>query len=118
LSEGPVVKVRFSRAGGYAAGLELVGMAPRPTAVFVSSDLQAVGVLRALREAGLRVPEDMAVVAFDGTAESEWCWPPLTVVRQPLERMAEEVVRQLIEGPAGSPAAYPAELVIRRSCGC
>ncbi|WP_405062581.1 LacI family transcriptional regulator [Kribbella sp. NBC_01505] len=118
LADGPLIRVRFSRDGGYAAGRWLAGLEVRPTAVFVSSDLQAVGVLRAVREAGLLVPEDVAVVAFDGTAEAEWCWPPLTVVRQPLERMATEVVRQLVEGPAGRTTAYPTELVIRKSCGC
>ncbi|MET7278078.1 LacI family DNA-binding transcriptional regulator [Kribbella sp. NPDC005582] len=116
LEDGPVVRVAFSREGGYAAGQELI--AQRPTAVFASSDLQAIGVLRAVREAGLRVPEDVAVVAFDGTAEAEYCWPPLTVVRQPVERMAAEVVRQLVEGTVGRPTAYPTELIIRKSCGC
>ncbi|MFK4082805.1 LacI family DNA-binding transcriptional regulator [Kribbella sp. NPDC020789] len=118
LAEGAVVRVGFSRDGGYAAGRWLAELKERPEAVFVSSDLQAVGVLRGLREANLRVPEDVALVAFDGTAEAEWCWPPLTVVRQPLERMAAEVVRQLVEGPSGEPVACPTELVIRKSCGC
>ncbi len=118
LPDGPLIRVGFSREGGYAAGRWLVGLEERPTAVFASSDLQAIGVLKAVREAGLRVPEDLAVVAFDGTPEAEWCWPPLTVVRQPVERMAAEVVRQLIEGAAGGPTAYPTELVIRKSCGC
>ncbi len=117
-ADGPVVRVAFSREGGYAAGQELMAAAERPTAVFASSDLQAVGVLRAVREAGLRVPEDVAIVAFDGTAEAEYCWPPLTVVRQPVERMAAEVVRQLVEGTVGRPTAYPTELVVRKSCGC
>jgi len=116
LEDGPVVRVAFSREGGYAAGQELI--AQRPTAVFASSDLQAIGVLRAVREAGLRVPEDVAVVAFDGTAEAEYCWPPLTVVRQPVERMAAEVVRQLVEGTVDRPTVYPTELIIRKSCGC
>ncbi|MFF1815736.1 LacI family DNA-binding transcriptional regulator [Kribbella sp. NPDC058245] len=118
LPDGPLMRVAFSREGGYAAGRWLAGLEVTPTAVFVSSDLQAVGVLRALREAGVRVPEDVAVVAFDGTAEAEWCAPALTVVRQPLERMASEVVRQLVEGPVGRSTAYPTELVIRKSCGC
>lgn len=118
LADGPVVRVGFSREGGYLAGQRLVGLEERPTAVFASSDLQAIGLLRALREAGLRVPADVAVVAFDGTPEAEYSWPPLTVVRQPVERMAAEVVRQLVEGTAGEPTAYPTELVVRKSCGC
>jgi LacI family transcriptional regulator len=90
-----------------------------PTAVFASSDLQAVGVLSALHEAGLRVPEDVAVVAFDGTAETEYSWPPLTVVRQPLDRMAEAAVSRLIDGEQAIEAmTFPTELIVRKSCGC
>ncbi|MFC9693454.1 LacI family DNA-binding transcriptional regulator [Kribbella sp. NPDC056951] len=118
LADGPLIRVGFSREGGYDAGRWLVGLGERPTAVFASSDLQAVGLLRAVREAGLRVPEDLAVVAFDGTPEAEWCWPGLTVVRQPVERMAAEVVRQLVEGTNGEATACPTELVVRKSCGC
>ncbi|GAB3944248.1 LacI family DNA-binding transcriptional regulator [Kribbella albertanoniae] len=118
LPDGPAIRVGFSREGGYLAGQWLVGLEERPTAVFASSDLQAIGLLRALREAGLRVPADVAVVAFDGTPEAEYSWPPLTVVRQPVERMAAEVVRQLVEGTVGEPTAYPTELVVRKSCGC
>ncbi|GAA1680099.1 LacI family DNA-binding transcriptional regulator [Kribbella yunnanensis] len=118
LADGPLIRVGFSREGGYDAGRWLVGLGERPTAVFASSDLQAIGLLRAVREAGLRVPEDLAVVAFDGTPEAEWCWPGLTVVRQPVERMAAEVVRQLVEGTDGEATACPTELVVRKSCGC
>jgi LacI family transcriptional regulator len=119
LEDGPIARTTFSRAGGHAAGQELLGATKRPTAIFASSDLQAVGVLRAIHEAGLRVPEDVAVVAFDGTAETEYSWPPLTVVRQPLELMARDAVGRLIDGEEGVEAVtYPAELILRRSCGC
>ena len=119
LPEGPIVRATFSREGGYAAARQLLTAAPRPTAVFASSDLQAIGVLRALHEAGLRVPEDVAVVAFDGTPETEYTWPPLTVVRQPLQRMAGAAVSRLIDGEQAVEAiTFPAELILRRSCGC
>ncbi len=119
LEGGPIARTTFSRRGGYDAGRELLAATNRPTAVFASSDLQAVGVLRAIHEAGLRIPDDIAVLAFDGTAETEYSWPPLSVVRQPLERMAREAVSRLIDGQDKVEAVtYPAELILRKSCGC
>lgn len=119
LEVGPVARTTFSRAGGRAAATSLLQATNRPTAIFASSDLQAVGVLSTLHEAGLRVPEDVAVVAFDGTPETEYTWPPLTVVRQPLERMAEAAVSRLIEGEQAVEAmTFPTELIVRKSCGC
>ena len=117
LPEGPIARVEFSREGGYRAGQMI--LRHEPTAIFVSSDLQAIGVLRALHEAGVDVPGDIAVVAFDGTPETEYTWPPLTVVRQPVEGLAEEAVRRLIEGEDKVEAlTVPTELIRRRSCGC
>ncbi|WP_432883402.1 LacI family DNA-binding transcriptional regulator [Kribbella sp. CA-245084] len=119
LQPGPIARTTFSRAGGRAAANALLQATNRPTAIFASSDLQAVGVLAALHEAGLRVPEDVAVVAFDGTAETEYSWPPLTVVRQPLERMAQAAVSRLIDGEEAVEAiTFPTDLIVRRSCGC
>lgn len=117
LPEGPIARAAFSRAGGYRAAQVL--LQSEPTAIFASSDLQAIGVLRALHEAGRRVPEDVAVAAFDGTPETEYTWPPLTVVRQPVEQLAREAVRRLIEGEDAVEAlTVPTELILRRSCGC
>ncbi|MGW6279266.1 LacI family DNA-binding transcriptional regulator [Kribbella sp. NPDC055071] len=119
LGDGPIARAAFSRIGGYDAGGQLLAATNRPTAIFSSSDLQAIGVLRAIHEAGLRIPEDVAVVAFDGTAETEYSWPPLTVVRQPLERLARAAVRRLIDGEDAVEAlTYPTELILRQSCGC
>jgi LacI family transcriptional regulator len=117
LPEGPIARTTFSRKGGYLAAQSL--LPARPTAIFASSDLQAIGVLRALHESGLRVPEDIAIAAFDGTPETEYAWPPLTVVRQPLEELAREAVRRLIEGEESVEAlTFPTDLILRRSCGC
>ena len=119
LEDGPIARTTFSRQGGYDAGRELLAATNRPTAVFACSDLQAVGVLRAIHEAGLRIPDDLAVLAFDGTAETEYSWPPLSVVRQPLEQMAREAVSRLIDGQdAVEAVTYPTDLILRRSCGC
>lgn len=122
LPPGPVMRADFTREGGYAAGRELLERTELPTAIFVSSDMQAVGVLKALYEGGVRVPEDLAVVSFDGSPESEYTWPPLTTVRQPIEAMARAVVESLVAQIGGASVAehqkFPAELLIRRSCGC
>ena len=117
---GPAVAVPFSREDGYRAGLELLAMNPRPDAIFASSDQQAIGLLRAIHEQGLRIPDDVAVVSFDGTVESEYCWPPLTVARQPLAQMAAaaiDLMRSSAEAE-GRHVQLDTELVIRNSCGC
>ena len=117
--DGPVVRAPFTRAGGYRGGLRLLDLSPRPTAVFVSNDLQAIGLLRAAHEGGVRVPEDLAIVAYDGTQESEYCWPPLTSARQPVPTMAAAAVETVLDNPdAPSHQTFAIELVIRRSCGC
>ena len=121
LPEGPILRCDFDRQGGYRAGQRLLAAADRPTAVFVSSDLQAVGLLRAVSEAGLRVPEDLAVFSFDGSAEAEFSWPPLSTVAQPVQAMAEAAVEALIGFDGVSPTRnriFPVDLVLRASCGC
>ena len=121
LPEGPIVRSFFTRDGGYIAGQRLLAAANRPTAIFASSDMQAIGVLRALREAGLSVPEDMALASFDGSAEAEYSWPALTTVEQPAQAMAEAAVEALIDFDGVSPTrnrTFPVDLVLRASCGC
>jgi LacI family transcriptional regulator len=110
----------FSEAGGYLAMQQLI---PRhPDAVFAASDAMAIGALRALREAGLRVPEDVAIVGFDDMPFAARSEPPLTTVRQPIFRMGSmtvETLLDLIERPTSSPhrIVLPTELVVRASCG-
>lgn len=110
----------FSEAGGYLAMRQLL---PRqPDAVFAASDMLALGAMRAIREAGLCVPEDIAVVGFDDLPQSARNDPPLTTVRQPIQRtgaMAVEMLIELIEYPNGVPhrVVLPTELVVRTSCG-
>ncbi|AXJ09468.1 LacI family DNA-binding transcriptional regulator [Arthrobacter sp. PM3] len=121
LPEGPILRCDFDRQGGYRAGQRLLAAADRPTAAFVSSDLQAVGLLRAVHEAGLRVPEDLAVFSFDGSAEAEYSWPPLSTVAQPVKGMAEAAVAALVDFDGVSPTrnrTFPVDLVLRASCGC
>lgn len=109
----------FSQQSGYDAMVRLIPH--RPEAVFVASDTMAVGALRALSEAGLRVPEDVALVGFDGLRSSEQTSPTLTTVRQPVEDTGAEAVKtllELVEGPVEGVISkiMPVELVIRESC--
>lgn len=110
----------YSREGGYSAGKAVIASTERPTALFVSTDMQAVGVLRAFHEANIRVPEDIAIVSLDGTPEAEYAWPALTTLRQPVGAMAVEAVAHLLgDGDSrGGHNLFPLELVIRQSCGC
>jgi LacI family transcriptional regulator len=119
LPPGPIVRSSFSRHGGYEAAVQLLSWATRPSAIFAASDQLCTGALKAIREAGLRCPDDIAVVSFDGTSEAEYCWPPLTVARQPIQTMAEAAVSAVLNpGSAAEYQRFDTELVIRESCGC
>ena len=120
LPPGPIVRTSFSRKGGYEAAVRLLNWPSRPSAIFAASDQLCTGTLKAIREAGLRCPDDIAVVSFDGTTESEYCWPPLTVAQQPIQAMAEAAVSAVLNlsSPAAAYQRFATDLVIRESCGC
>lgn len=92
----------FTPEAGHRHGLELLAAPDRPTAIFAGSDMQALGVIRAARELGLRVPEDVSVAGYDDLPLSEWFNPPLTTIRQPLEQMAVMAVQLLLGMAAGN----------------
>lgn len=119
LPPGPVVRTEFSRTGGFEAMRRVLAWRHRPDAVFLSSDQQASGAYRAVREAGLECPDDVPLVAYDGTSQSEFSWPPLTVARQRVEAMARAALDAVLD-PANAPdhQLLPTDLVVRRSCGC
>lgn len=115
---GPVVRVPFDRAGGRSAAERLLALPVRPTAVFASSDAQAFGLLHGLRAAGVRLPDELAVVGFDGTDDGAYAAPPLTSARQPVAAMVEAALDAL-EQPAGpAHTLFALDLVVRESCGC
>lgn len=121
LPSGIVRRSYFTRDGAYQVVAPLLQAPPeeRPDAIFAASDMEAVGALLAVREAGLRVPEDIAIVSFDGTAETLYTWPQLTTIRQNTAEIARCAVNTALH-PDTVPDVQliPAELVIRHSCGC
>ena len=80
---------------------ELLGSAPGIDALFVASDLMAAGAMSVIREAGLRIPEDIAIIGYDDIDLAQHCDPPLTTVRQPVAEMGAELARKVIALQAG-----------------
>jgi DNA-binding LacI/PurR family transcriptional regulator len=94
----------FSELSGVRATDQLLSRRADLDAVFAASDLMAVGALRALRDAGRRVPADVAVVGFEDSTLARQTDPPLTTVFQPVEAMGREMARLLVARIAGEPA--------------
>jgi LacI family transcriptional regulator len=118
---GWTVPAAFTIADGVDAGARFVELgADRPAAVVCADDLLAIGVTHALVAGGLRIPEDVAVTGLDDLEFARYVTPPLTTVRQPTTRMAEEVLRLLDRAPStdrtpGVRIALPPALVVRGS---
>ena len=94
-ADGLVAHGEFSVEGGREALRALLTRADRPTGVICSSDLMAVGVLQEAAAQGMRVPEDLSIVGFDGIEATRWTKPALTTVEQPIEEIAETAVQAL-----------------------
>jgi LacI family transcriptional regulator len=120
VDEALITAADFTEQGGYYAMRRLLSQ--NFTAVFAASDVMARGAIRALAEAGRRVPEDAAVVGFDDLPPATMTNPLLTTVRQPIRRLGAKAVETLLDIIAyGSEPArrivFDTELVIRQSCG-
>jgi DNA-binding LacI/PurR family transcriptional regulator len=109
--------------GGFAAGRRLARLQSRPRALVAFNDLQAIGAMRALEEAGLHVPDDMAIIGNNDVAFARFAPVPLTTVVHPVAELGQVAVDRLIsriEGGARRPESIllRPELRVRRSCGC
>jgi LacI family transcriptional regulator len=97
----------FTESGGYEAMRELLGLVPRPTAVFAANDLMAMGALIACREAGVTVPQEIALAGFDDIPAAKLVHPPLTTLNQHAHstgRRAAELVFSRLDGTYSGPA--------------
>jgi len=117
-----VVRAEFDRHQAYDVAREMFHSRNRPTALFIHSDEQAIGVLHAAAASDVDIPGDLAVVSFDGVRESRLTHPALTTVQQPVEAAGRRAVELVIDGSGGtasdSSETLPVTLVIRESCGC
>jgi DNA-binding LacI/PurR family transcriptional regulator len=111
----------FNKEAGHTAMQRLLNLGEnRPRAVFVSSDIQAIGAMQAIREAGFKVPKDIAVVGFDDIEMAQYVG--LTTMRQPIMLMGELAVQRLMAKISGHISdhlqqRFQTELVVRESCG-
>lgn len=94
--EMPCVEGNWSSASGQTAFNRLLSDFPEIEAVFVANDQMAVSVLQVACKNGIRVPQELAIVGFDGLAESEYYWPPLTTVYQDLHALGSTAVKEII----------------------
>jgi len=131
----------FSERSGYEAMQQLLKAKPRPTAVFTTNDMMAIGAMHAIREVGLRVPEDVAVVGGDDIMMARYITPKLTTIRQDMYQIGKASAELMLDELTGVRAAaaeasgnggaansetngfhterhvVPTELVVRESCG-
>lgn len=117
----------FTEDGGYDAARRLIAQqapdATRPTAVFAANDAMAIGAVHALREAGLAVPADIAVVGFDDIPMARYVSPPLTSVHVAIHELGARAIARLVAALADGRShvphreTLPATLVVRASCG-
>lgn len=114
----------FTDEGGFRAARAVLGAPQRPTAVFAANDATAIGLIGALREAGLAVPADVAVGGFDDIPISRYLTPPLTSVRVSINELGARAMEQLVRAVEGEnrharvDETLPTTLVVRESCGC
>jgi LacI family transcriptional regulator len=113
----------FRQESGYQMALQALALQPRPTALFAANNFIALGAYRALREASLRVPEDMSLVAFDDLPAALVMEPFLTVAAQPAYEMGQKATELLLARLSGEGSAdcqeivLPTEMIVRRSSG-
>ena len=111
----------YHQQTGYEFTQKLLTSDPRPTAIFASNNFIAIGVVRALREARLRIPEDMSVVAFDDLPLALTIDPFFTAAAQPAYEMGQQATELLLSrladnGPAGhQEIILPIEIIVRKS---
>ncbi len=125
LTWSPTLEVAgdFSESAGFRAANEFLAAASRPSAVFCANDYMAIGLMSALRDAEVRVPQDMAIVGFDDIAIARYLTPTLTTVRVNACLLGERALRQLLpfarsRRPAdGQREQLATSLVVRESCG-
>ena len=118
-----IVRTSADRAGGHMAMRKLLELDPLPKAVFAVNNMTALGAMQAIRERGLVVPKDIALVCFDDVEHLAVLSPFLTVINQPTETFGTLSSRLLLDRISGEVGEWPrrvvldADLIVRESCG-
>jgi LacI family transcriptional regulator len=99
VEEDLVIHAQYGVDQGYNRTQRLLASAEPPTAIFAASDDTALGAIRAIRDAGLHVPDDISVIGFDDLSYARWTDPPLTTISQPLIEMGDSAVELLMRSP-------------------
>jgi LacI family transcriptional regulator, galactose operon repressor len=112
----------FTEEGGYRAASELVKRRPLPDAIFAANDAMAIGALRALREAALAVPQEVALAGFDDIPIARYVTPALTTVNVAIAELGRRAFEMLLDeingqSPSKRREKFPTRLVVRESCG-
>jgi len=120
-NEKLVLRGDFTREGGYKAVKSLLSTGEKFTAIFSANDHMALGAIKALKEEGLRVPEDVSVIGFDNIEASVLSNPPLTTIMQPIYQLGEvsaKILIRLLSGEVLEQKKYflKTQLIERRSC--
>lgn len=117
-----IVRGSFDYASGYQAAQTLLALPNRPTAIFACNDLMAIGALRAAASAGIRVPDDLSIIGFDGAPMAQFTNPPLTTITQPIAGFGQAAIEMLLHriDAKDLPAqrlVLPTQLVVRATTG-
>lgn len=113
----------YSEESGYRAGHALLAKRDRPDAVFAANDMMAIGCLSALNEAGVQVPDEIALAGFDDIPIARYSHPPLTTVRVRIAELGHAALERLVaqmkapESPTADVTTMACEVVVRASCG-
>ena len=119
----PAIRVDFDERSGAEVAAQVVGHVNGPDALVCANDELALSTMKALQHAGVKVPDDIAIVGWDDVMTARYVTPALTTVRQPLHELGRVAAARLHERITGAPLApepriLPTELVLRSSCGC
>lgn len=120
VDEELIIEGNYTWMDGYTGAKKILATAKDVTAVFACSDYAAVGAMRAFKEAGIRVPDDIAIVGYDDLSFSAWLPVSLTTVAQPKQEIGQAAVQSLLalmEGENVSNTTFYPELIVRESCG-
>jgi len=120
LNEDWIIESDFTEKGAHLAAKNLIKDYNEISAVFAANDLMALGIIKSLKDAGIRIPEDLSLIAFDSIKMGEYIEPPLTTIKNTGLEKGEKAVELLIkiienQDLAGKHILYPPELVVRDS---